>query len=50
MKTLILILTISIISIILTFIIMSLPQMVVINGMLLILAIISFLPLFLLRA
>ena len=49
MKTLILILSILAVSIILTMIIVTLPQMVVINGLLAILAIISFLPLFLLK-
>jgi hypothetical protein len=48
MKLSILILSILTISIILTMIILSLPQMVVINGLLAILATISFLPLFLL--
>ena len=49
MKTLILISSILIIPLILTMIILSLPQMVVINSMLLILAVMSFSPLFLLK-
>lgn len=49
MKTLLLAISILVISVILTMLILTLPQMTVINSMLLILAILSFSPLFLLK-